>query len=220
MAEQPSCRRGAGLMSRITAFVDRFGYLSPLIGFAAATAIFVLGPLLFFGTDCSPPAKSVVERLEWKDPQTDARVAVRDRTARSVLEMTNLLLIAASVYVLLASAANLITLWPVAVRRRWWVLAASGVVLALLFGLVNSSLNIFWVNSVPFDLFQRACCLTGSGRLATLSHLTQMSTQLTLVVLAADVAMVLSVPAKDAEQLGRQLARVRLLLYHASVVLV
>lgn len=47
-----------------------------------------------------------------------------------------------------------------------------------------------------------------------------MTTQLTLVVLAADIAMVLSVPTRDPEHLGRQLGRVRLLLYHASVVLV
>jgi hypothetical protein len=45
-------------------------------------------------------------------------------------------------------------------------------------------------------------------------------TQLTLVVLAADIAMLLSVPTKDPEHLGQQLRRVRLLLYHASVVLV
>jgi hypothetical protein len=47
-----------------------------------------------------------------------------------------------------------------------------------------------------------------------------MTTQLTLVILAADVAMVLAAPTTDPDHLGRQLGRVRLLLYHASVVLV
>jgi hypothetical protein len=207
-------------MSRIATFLDRYGYLSPLVGFAAATFVFVFGPLLFFGTDRLPPAKSVVETLEWKDPQTDARVAVRDRTARSVLEMTNLLLIAASVYVLVSSAANLVTLWSKAGGKRWWVVSAAVVVLVLLYRLVNSEFNLFWINSVPYDLFKEACQQTGSKRLEILSRVTIMTTQLTLVVLAADVAMVLAVTTQNPEHLGRQMARVRLLLYHAAVVLV
>jgi hypothetical protein len=126
-----------------------------------------LAPHLFFGTDKPAPTESVVKGLDWKDPQSDARVAVRDRTARSVPEMTNLLFIAASAYVLVSSLENIVRLWPLAPGCRWWVVGAAWVVLALLYGLVNSGLNIFWVHSVPGDLFQEACRRTGSGRLAT-----------------------------------------------------
>jgi hypothetical protein len=196
------------------------GYLSPLIGFVVATLVFVLGPLLFFGTDQSPPADSIVKKLGWKDPQTDARIAIRDRTGRSVLEMANLLLIAASTYVLVSSVGSIISLRPETEGRWRWVLGASVIVLALLYWLVNSALNLFWIKSVPGDLFQEACNRTGSGRLATLSRLTQMTTQLTLVIVAADVTMVLGVSTRSPEHRGQQMRRVRLVLYHAAVVLV
>src|SRR5262245_28048294 len=46
-------------MDRLTVYLERYGYLFPLVGFAAATIAFVLGPRLFFGTDRPPPVASI-----------------------------------------------------------------------------------------------------------------------------------------------------------------
>jgi hypothetical protein len=207
-------------MKAATRFLRDCNYLAPLAGFAVACVLFVEGPRLFFGTD-KPAAQQPLEKeLAWQDPQQNIRVAIRNRTARSVLEMANLLLISALGYVLFSSGRRLARLPPRLGDRFGTVLVASFGVLLLLLLWVDSPYNLFWVNSIPDNLFAEACERAGSKRLHTLSWATQFLAQVMMLVVAAETSMILASLKSDPKRLGRQLARIGRLTQLTSLTMV
>ena len=206
-------------MADIRKFAGTNSFILPMFGFLAAVVIIVVGPNVFIGTNKPAKTPTAVESLKWINPIEDGQGAIRDRTARSVMQMAKLLLLVICACCLAKNCILVARGWRTHGRYKWAVCGMGLVLIYACIFFVNSSWNPFWVSSVPYSLFKSACSITGSERLLVTSVWTHRLVQITLISFAVVVSFEVAKTTNSISSIATQLKNIRTLLFQSALVL-
>lgn len=209
-------------MHRIFRHLATKAYSFPLAGFALLVLLSYLANAVFY-SHSAPMANAdwQTNSLPWISPATDATVAVREMTARYLIEAAYIVVVVASAGGAIYSLYIASHLWNKASpAHRTAISLLCAFDFALAYIAFVSDWDPFWTSSLPGGLTSKTAELTGFSTFDMWSTTIAVLTITSMVLSGVAVSLQIAVPPVDIQALAAQFGRQKWLLRANAALLV